>query len=53
MLDSLFNKVATLLKKKKTTQTQVFSCECCEIFENNYFEENLQTAASDSIKEDT
>ena len=27
------------------TPTQVFSCECCEVFENTYFEEHLQTTA--------
>ena len=26
--------------------TQVFSCKCCEIFKNIYFEEHLRTAAS-------
>ena len=28
------------------TQTQVFSCEYCEIFKNTYFEEHLRTVAS-------
>ena len=30
----------------KKTPTQVFFCEICEIFKNDYFEENLQTTAS-------
>ena len=29
----------------KETPTQVFSREICEIFENTYFEEHLQTTA--------
>ena len=33
---------ATLLK----VEAQVFSCEFCEIFKNNFFTEHLQTAAS-------
>ena len=47
MLESLFNKVAaaTLLKRDSST---VFSYEICEIFKNTYFEEHLQTTASDS-----
>ena len=28
---------------------QVFSCECCEIFKNIYFEKRLQMVASDMI----
>ena len=28
----------------------MFSCEYCEIFKNSYFEEHLQTAASDNSK---
>ena len=31
---------------KKETQTQVFSCEFCEIFKNTFFVEHLRTAAS-------
>ena len=31
---------------KTRLQTQVFSCEICEIFKNTYFEEHLRTAAS-------
>ena len=34
----------------KETPTQVFSCEYCEIFQNSYFEEHMQTTASDSYK---
>ena len=30
----------------KNTSTQMFSCEYCEIFKNNYFEKHLRTAAS-------
>ena len=30
----------------KGIPTQVLSCEYCEIFNNNYFEEHLPTAAS-------
>ena len=36
-------RAANLLKE---TRTQVFSCEICEIFRNNYFEEHLQSTAS-------
>ena len=52
MLESLFNKVAGLQVCnfiKKETLAQVFSCEFCEIFKNTYFEEHLQTAASNSF----
>ena len=31
---------------KKETLAQVFSCEFCEIFENNLFTEHLWTTAS-------
>ena len=34
---------ATLLKK---APTQVFSCEICKLFKNNYFEETLWTSTS-------
>ena len=34
---------ATLFKK---APTQVFSCEICKLFKNNYFEEHLWTSAS-------
>ena len=46
MLESLYDKVASLLEKE--TPTQVFSCDYCEFFENNYFEEYLRMAASGS-----
>ena len=32
---------------KKRFQSQVFSCEHCKILGNTYFEEHLQTAASE------
>ena len=50
---SLFlNKVVDLGPKacnfiKKETLTQVFSYQYCKIFENNYFEEHLETGASE------
>ena len=31
---------------KKETQTQVLSCEYCEILKKTYFEKHLRTAAS-------
>ena len=31
---------------KKETLAQVFSCECCEIFNNTFFTEHLWTTAS-------
>ena len=31
---------------QKETPTQVFSCEYCEIFKSNYFEEHLRMTAS-------
>ena len=37
-LESLFDKFVP---------TKVFSCEYCEIFKDIYFEEHLQTAASE------
>ena len=45
---AVFNKIAglrpaTLLKK---TPTQVFSCEFCEFFKNNFFYGALPVAAS-------
>ena len=48
LLESLFNKSqlwepATLLKK---APTQVFFCEICKLFKNNYFKEHLWTSAS-------
>ena len=36
MQESLFNTVAGL-ENKKGTSAQVFSCEICVIFYNNYF----------------
>ena len=45
MLESLFNNLAdalrpaTLLKRDCNT---IFACKYCEIFKNNFFEENLQ-----------
>ena len=41
----VFLRFATLLKRDST---QVFFCENCKIFKNNYFEKHLRTAASDS-----
>ena len=32
--------------KRKETPTQLFSCECYEIFKNAYFEDYIQTAIS-------
>ena len=34
---------------KKQTPTQVLSCEVCKTLKNTYFEEYLQTAASESV----
>ena len=34
---------------KKETPAQVLSCEVCETFKNNYFEEYLQMAASEGV----
>ena len=31
----------------------MFSCEYCKIFKNNFFEEDLQTIASDYLSENT
>ena len=45
-----FNKVPSLglqLKIRKEAPTHVFSCECCKIFKNTYFEEHLWMAASE------
>ena len=47
VLESVFNNVRGLKDRnfiKKRLQ-QVFSCECCEMLKNTYFEEYLQTAA--------
>ena len=43
-----FNKVAGF-RNRWETPTQVFSCECTKIIKNTYFEEHLQTAASDAL----
>ena len=42
MRESLFNKVAIYLKE---TPTQVFPCEICEIFKNNFFHRTSPVAA--------
>ena len=34
---------------KKVTLTSVFSCEFCELFKNNCFVEDLQTAGSETL----
>ena len=48
VLKSLFNKVAVLGSATLSgkTPTQMLSCEICEIFKNNYFEEHLWPSAS-------
>ena len=49
VLESPFNKVTGMTACnfiKKRLQHKVFSCEICEIFKNNYFEEHLLTVAS-------
>ena len=33
------------------TLTQTFSCEYCENFENTYFEQHLQTAATTTVNQ--
>ena len=33
-----------ILNQNSKTPTQVFFCECCEIFRNTYFEKHLQTS---------
>ena len=43
--ESLFNKIAVL----RAIGAQVLSCEICEIFKNNYFEEHLSMTASNFI----
>ena len=47
-----FNKVAGQANNfiKKETLAKVFSCEFCEILKNNFFEEHLWTAASETIR---
>ena len=51
-MESDFNNISGmgLQLYQKETPTQVFFCECCEVFNNTYFEEHLQAAASDSYK---
>ena len=51
MMKSLFNKVAGLQAWHviKETPKQVLSCEYCEVSKNNYFEEYMQTATSESF----
>ena len=51
MLQSLFNKVAGLGLQiyLKEIQTQLFSCEYCEIFLNTYSVEHLRTTASEKL----
>ena len=44
MLESLFN-LSCLQLYEKVTLTKMFSCEYCEIFKNNYFEEHLRASA--------
>ena len=44
MLESAFNKVASLYQKE--IPTQVFFCKYCKIFKSTHFEEHLRTAAS-------
>ena len=48
VLKSPFNKVATLKAGYfiKETPTQVLACEYCEIYNNTYFEKQLQSTAS-------
>ena len=35
---------------QKEAPTLMFSCECCEMFKNTYFEEHLRPAASYFVK---
>ena len=50
MLESPFNKIAGSQLYLKETPTKVFSCDYCEVFKSNYFEEHLRTAASEKIQ---
>ena len=52
VLQSLFNNVVSLQPCSfiKETPTHVFFCEICEIFNSTYFEEHLQTTASEFLK---
>ena len=43
MLESLFNEASGLQLHEKET------CEICEIFKNNYFEEHLRRTTSEII----
>ena len=36
--------------KLQETPTQVFSCECCEVFKNTFFKKHLRTSASVHFK---
>ena len=45
ILESSFNEALQLYQKE--TPTPEFSCEYCENFKSTYFEEYLQTVASD------
>ena len=49
-LATWFNSTKVCNFIKKEALTQVFSCEFCEIFKSTYFEEHLQTAASDYLE---
>ena len=49
VLESLFNKVASLQAYTLEMPTQVFSSETCNYFKSTYFKEHLQTTASDRI----
>ena len=51
MLEFLLNKVAGMKSSAllKRAQSQVFYCEFCEIFKNNYSVESMQTATSGLI----
>ena len=46
---SFFNKVEGVVCIKKETLTQVFFCQFCEMFKNNYFVKHVRTTAFVSI----
>ena len=47
MPESLFSiKLQVITTLRKEIPTEVFSCDFCEIFQNTYFVEHLQMAAS-------
>ena len=46
---NVFSKKLFLITKNKETPVQVFSCEFCEIFKNNFFVEHLWATASKNI----